>query len=158
MTTARFTVPKQRLAQLLRTPGGPPAVEALAAARENLAELKPQCVGELKGLLEAAETTFVTLRGYDEGGLAALYDSAVRGIGLGDLCGAGSVDVALHSLCDLLDHLQTQGAWDAEAVGVHLRAWRLLITTELPAEGAQQVLAGLNKVSALFGVPKSEEL
>lgn len=158
MTSARFTVPKQRLAQLLRTPGGPPAAEALAAARDNLAELKPQCVGQLKDLLESAEKTFAGLKGYDEAGLAELYDAAVRGIGLGDLCGAGSVDVALHSLCDLLDHLQTQEAWDAEAVGVHLRAWRLLITTELPPDGAEQVLAGLNKVSALFGVPKSEEL
>jgi len=157
MSTARFTVPKQRLAQLLRTPGGPPAAEALAAARDNLAVLKPQCIGELKDLLEAAEKTYSRLGGYEEAGLAELYEAAVRGVGLGDLCGAGSVDVALHSLCDLLDHLQTQAIYDAEAVGVHLRAWRLLISTELPAEGAQKVLDGLNRVSAKFGVPKSEE-
>jgi hypothetical protein len=157
MSIARFTVPKQRLAQLLRTPGGPPAAEALAAARDNLTVLKPQCVGELKALLEQAEKTFAGLKAYDEAALAELYDASVRGIGLGDLCGAGSVDVALHSLCDLLDHLQTQETYDAEAVGVHLRAWRLLITTELPPEGAEQVLAGLNKVSALYGVPKSDE-
>ena len=157
MTTARFTVPKHRLAQLLRTPGGPPAAEALAAAKENLAELKPLCIGELHELLTAAEKTFAGLTGYDEAGVSALYDSAVRGIGLGDVCGAGSVDVALHSLCDLLDHLKTTERYDAEAVGVHLRAWRLLITTELPAEGAQQVLAGLNRVSALYGAPTSEE-
>lgn len=157
MTTARFTVPKQRLAQLLRKPGGPPAAEALSAAQSNLAELKPQCIGELKVLLEAAEKTFAELSAYDEAGVSALYDSAVRGIGLGDICGAGAVDVALHSLCDLLDNLKTDQRYDAEAVGVHLRAWRLLITTELPPEGAQQVLAGLNKVSALYGGPKVEE-
>jgi hypothetical protein len=56
-----------------------------------------------------------------------------------------------------LDHLQTQEIYEAEAVGVHLRAWRLLISTELPQEGAQQVLAGLNKVSAKYGVPKGDE-
>lgn len=158
MTTARFTVPKQRLAQLLKTPGGLPVAEAVAAAQANLAELKPQCIGELDQLLAAAEKTFAGLgAAYDDAGVSALYETAVRGIGLGDVCGAGSVDVALHSLCDLLDHLKTHERYDAEAVGVHLRAWRLLISTELPPEGAQAVLAGLNKVSAKYGGLKSDD-
>jgi len=155
MTTARFTVPKLRLTQQLKTPGGLPVAEAIAAAEANLAELKPMCIGELQQLLEAAEKTFSRLGpAYDEAGVVELYQTAVRGVGLGDVCGAGSVDVALHSLCDLLDHLQTHQRYDAEAVGVHLRAWRLLISTELPPEGAQAVLAGLNKVSAKYGGPK----
>jgi hypothetical protein len=156
MALARFTVPKQRLAQQLKTPGGLPVAEAVAAAQANLTELKPQCIGELRDLLEAAEKAYAGLSAYEETGVAALYDSAVRGIGLGEICGAGSVDVALHSLCDLLDHLQTHTRYDAEAVGVHLRAWRLLITTELPPEGAQAVLAGLNKVSALYSARRDE--
>ena len=59
-------------------------------------------------------------------------DTAVRGIGLGDVCGAGSVDVALHSLCDLLDHFRTYHRYDTEAVGVHLRAWRLRLDGAVP--------------------------
>jgi hypothetical protein len=158
MTTARFTVPKQRLAQQLKTPGGLPVAEAIAAAQDNLAELKPLCIGELHELLEAAEKVFADLGpAYDEAGVTELYQTAVRGIGLGDVCGAGSVDVALHSLCDLLDHLNTHQRYEAEAVGVHLRAWRLLISTELPPAGAQAVLAGLNKVSARYGELKGEE-
>jgi hypothetical protein len=158
MTTARFTVPKQRLAQLLKVPGGLPVAEAIAAAQTNLAQLKPQCIGELDDLLAAAEKIFAALGpDYDEEGVGALYQTAVRGIGLGDICGAGSVDVALHSLCDLLDHLQTHRRYDAEAVGVHLRAWKLLISIELPPEGAQAVLAGLNKVSAKYSAPKAQE-
>jgi hypothetical protein len=157
MTTARFTVPKQRLAEHLRTPGGLPVAEAVANAQANLAELKPQCVAELRELLEAAEKVFAGLAAYDEASLSALYDASVRGIGLGEVCGAGSVDVALHSLCELLDHLLTQQSFDREAVGVHLRAWRLLITTELPPEGAQAVLGGLVKVSAFYAAPKSED-
>ena len=152
MSTARFTVPKQRLAALLRTPGGPPVEEALTAASANLKTLKPACINELDDLLKAAETIFARLGStFDADGLGELYDTAVRGIGLGDVCGAGSVDVALHSLCDLIDHLLTHQRYDADAVGVHLRAWRLLISTELPPEGAQAVLAGLNKVSARYG-------
>jgi hypothetical protein len=158
MTTARFTVPKQRLAQLLKVPGGLPVTEAIAAAQANLAVLKPQCIGELDNLLAAAEKIFAGLGSdYDEAAVGALYQTAVQGIGLGDVCGAGSVDVALHSLCDLLDHLQTHKRYDREAVGVHLRAWKLLISIELPPEGAQAVLAGLNKVSALYSAPKSDE-
>jgi hypothetical protein len=154
---AHFTVPKQRLAQQLKTPGGLPVAEAVANAQSNLAELKPQCIGELREQLEAAEKIYADLGpGYDAVGVGALYDRAVRGIGLGEVCGAGSVDVALYSLCDLLDHLQTRERYDAEAVGVHLRAWRLLITTELPPEGAQAVLAGLNKVSAFYSTPRNE--
>lgn len=157
MTTARFTVPKHRLDTLLKTPGGLPVAEAVAAAQANLTELKPVAMGELHTLLEAAEKVFARVDAYDEGAVAELYGSAVRGIGLGDVCGAGSVDVALHSLCELLDHLKTHARYDREAVGVHLRAWRLLISTELPPEGAQAVLAGLNKVSALYSAPKAED-
>ena len=156
MTTTRFTVPKQRLAELMRKPGGVPVEEALAAAGANLQELKPDCISELVQLLDEAEAIFARIGpAYDDAAMGELYEASVRGIGLGDVCGAGSVDVALHSLCDLLDHLRTHLRYDAEAVGVHLRAWRLLITTELPPEGAQAVLAGLNKVSALYA--KAEE-
>jgi hypothetical protein len=157
MTTARFTVPKQRLAQLLKLPGGLPVQEALEAAHANLAELQPACMSELQEALSAAETIFAGIgQGYDDQAVVELYNAAVRSIGLGDVCGAKSVDVALHSLCDLLDHFRTHQRYDGEAVGVHLRAWRLLINTELPEEGAQAVLAGLNKVSAHYGAARPE--
>jgi hypothetical protein len=153
MASARFVFPKLNLAQLLKKPGGVPVAEAVAAAQANLADLRPQCMSELHNLLEAAEKVFAGLGStYDQAGVASLYQTAVRGIGLGDVCGAGSVDVALTSLCDLLDHLKTNERYDAEAVGVHLRAWRLLISTEIPPEGAQAVLAGLNRVSAKYAL------
>ena len=159
MSSARFTIPKQRLAEQLRTPGGLPVCDAIAAASANLAELKPACISELQQRLESAEAVFARLGGeFDDAGVVALYETAVGGIGLGEVCGAGSVDVALHSLCDLLDHLRIARKYDAEAVGVHLRAWRLLISTELAPEGAQAVLAGLNRVSALYSTPKPQEV
>jgi hypothetical protein len=113
-------------------------------------------MSELHTLLEAAEKLFAGLAAYDEAAVTSLYETAVRGIGLGDVCGAGSVDVALHSLCDLLDHFRTHQRYDTEAVGVHLRAWRLLISTEIPPEGAQAVLAGLNRVSAKYSAAAAE--
>jgi hypothetical protein len=154
MSGARFTIPKLRLAALLRTPGGLPVEEALAAAEANTATLRPECMAALKELLEEAEAIAARLgSGFDEDALGALYATAVRGIGLGEVCGAASVDAALTSLCDLVDHLRDKRRYDAEAIGVHLRAWRLLMSAGLPPDAAQQVLAGLHKVSALYARP-----
>jgi hypothetical protein len=58
------------------------------------------------------------------------------------------VDKALTSLCDLLDALRTQDRFERDAIGVHLSAWRLLMT--LPQDAADPVLEGLAKVSARF--------
>ena len=157
MTSARFTIPKHRLAEQLRTPGGLPAAEALAAAQDNLKALKEPCLAELQALLEAAEAVFARLGDdFDDARMAELYDVAVRGIGLGEVGGSGAVDVAMHSLCDLIDNLRGQQRHDAEAVGVHLRAWRLLMGAALPPEGVQAVLAGLTKVGALYTTPKPQ--
>ena len=60
------------------------------------------------------------------------------------------MDEALGSFCDLLDHLRSSGQYDPEAIGVHLRAWRLLMSPDLPADGARPVLDGLRKVSAHY--------
>jgi hypothetical protein len=158
MSTARFTVPKQRLAELMRKPGGVPAEEALKAAAENLQELRAPCLAELQDLLEAADATFARIgAGFDDAGLAELYETAVKGIGLGEVSGVASIDLALNSFCDLLDHLRTNQRYDREAVGVHLRAWRLLMSADLPAEGCQAVLSGLHKVSALYSAPRPAE-
>lgn len=157
MSTARFTVPKQRLAELMRKPGGLPAEEALKLAEQNLDELRAPCVTELQTLLDAGEATFARLGAdFDDAGVAELYETAVKGIGLGEVSGKASVDKALNSFCDLLDHLRTHQRYDREAVGVHLRAWRLLMSADLPAEGCQAVLSGLHKVSALYQSPKAE--
>jgi len=60
------------------------------------------------------------------------------------------VDIALTSFCDLLDHLRTLKRYDHDAVGVHVRAWRLLMSAELPKAGAEAILEGLLKVSRRY--------
>lgn len=152
MTTARFVFPKIRLTELLKAPGGLTVAEALEGADANLQTLKPTCLAEQVALLELAEAAFERLGDtFDDAGLAGLYAIAVRGIGTGGVCGAPAVDPALDSFCDLLDHLRTSGQYDREAIGVHVRAWRLLLGPDLPAEGAEPVLDGLRKVSARYG-------
>jgi hypothetical protein len=151
MTSVRFVFPKPRLNELLRMPGGLAVAEAVERAQANLETIKPTCRAELLALLELCEAGSSSLEdAYDEPAVTGLYSLAVKGIGAGDVCGAPAVDIALTSLCDLLDHLRTLGRYDHEAVGVHVRAWRLLMTTDLPKAGAEQVLDGLLKVSSRY--------
>jgi hypothetical protein len=151
MTSVRFVFPKHRLNELLRSPGGLPVAEALERAHANLESIKPTCMAELVALLELCEASYWNLKdAYDEPAVTELYSLAVKGIGAGEICGAPAVDAALTSFCDLLDHLRTLKRYDHEAVGVHVRAWRLLITADLPAAGADQILDGLLKVSRRY--------
>jgi hypothetical protein len=151
MTSVRFVFPKPRLNELLRSPGGLPVAEAIEQARKNLESIKPTCTAELMALLELCEAGFWNLKDdYDDAALAELYTIAVKGIGAGEVCGKPHVDAALTSLCDLLDHLRTLKRFDREAVAVHVRAWRLLMGSDLPEPGARQVLDGLLKVSRRY--------
>lgn len=151
MTTVRFVFPKPRLAQLLRTPGGLPVAEALERAQNNLEELKPTCMAELQALLELAQARLDEMgETLDDAGMADLYAIAVRGIGGGEVCERPSVDVALTSLCDLLDRLRTRGAYDRAAIAVHVQSWRLLMNQDGTEAGAEAVIDGLRKVSARY--------
>jgi hypothetical protein len=151
MTSVRFVFPKPRLNELLRMPGGLPVAEALERAQKNLESIKPTCMAELMALLELCEASYWNLKdNYDEPAVTELYSLAVKGIGAGEVCGTPPVDVALTSFCDLLDHLRTLKRYDHEAVGVHVRAWRLLMSAGLPAAGSEQILDGLLKVSRRY--------
>ncbi|HEX3699128.1 MAG TPA: hypothetical protein VHV27_00485 [Phenylobacterium sp.] len=151
MTSVRFVFPKPRLNELLRTPGGLPVAEAIEQARNNLEAIKPTCTAELLALLELSEAGAANLKDdFDDASMAELYAIAVKGIGAGEVCGVPPVDPALTSFCDLLDHLRTLKRIDREAIGVHVRAWRLLMTAGFPEAGAKQLLDGLLKVSGRY--------
>jgi hypothetical protein len=151
MTAVRFVFPKPRLAELLRTPGGLSVAEAVERAHANLEEIKPTCTADLLALLELCEAGYWTIgEAFDAAAITELYAIAVKGIGAGEVCGLAGVDLALNSFCDLLDHLRTLARFDREAVGVHVRAWRLLMTSDLPEAGRRQIVDGLLKVSGRY--------
>lgn len=154
MSAIRYHVPDHRLGKLLSTPGGLPVADAVAEAETRLAELAAPAREELAALLAASEAAVDRLPGgFDGGALSELYSLAHSGIGLGRLCARPSVDLALQSLCDLLDHLSTHERWDREAVAVHVQAMRLLIVEE--GDGAEAVLLGLQQVSRRYAGPES---
>lgn len=149
MSGARFVIPKVRLAELMRSPGGLAVTEAIARAEQNLEAIKPACRADMLGLLELCDAALREMgETYDEAATMGLYAIAVRGIGAGSVCGAPAVDIALTSLCDLLTHLQGRQALDRKAIEVHLQAWRLLMTQDLPQAACDTVIEGLRRVSA----------
>ncbi|UTP40287.1 hypothetical protein M9M90_03680 [Phenylobacterium sp. LH3H17] len=158
MSAVRIHIPPVRLAKLLRTPGGLPVAEAVQRAGAGLESLKGECLTELQSVLEAAEGCAARAGAtYDPALLDELYAIVATPIGIPSVCGLASVDTALISLSDLLDYLKGQERWDANAVAVHLRAFRLLLHTEGAADaaGAQAVLAGLRKVSQRYARPET---
>lgn len=157
MSAVRFHVPENRLAKLLRIPGGLPIADAVSQADAGLATLEGPAREQLAEVLAATEAAAESLpQGFDEPAIAELYGIAQGAIGLASLCARPSVDIVLQSLCDLLDHLATRQLWDGEAVAVHVRAFRLLMSSEGAREGAgaQAVLQGLQQVSRRYAVPE----
>lgn len=158
MSVVKIHTPKVKLASLLRTPGGRPVVEALAAADKGLGGLKDDCLAELRQTLERAEASVVTLNGvYDGAMVAELYEFISASIGGATTCGLEAIDTCLISLADLLDTLKTLQRWDSNAVAVHLRAFRLLLHTEAAcdAAGTEAILSGLRKVAAHYARDKA---
>ena len=157
MSAVKIFTPPVKLAKLLRTPGGLPVAEAVQRAGAGLAGLKTECLGELKTVLEEAEACAARATGaYDPVVADQLYKIVSTPIGVPSVCGLQSVDTALISLSDLLDYLKGQARWDANAVAVHLRAFRLLLHTEGAADqaGTQANLAGLRQVSQRYAKPE----
>jgi hypothetical protein len=156
MSSVKIHVPLNRLGKLLRTPGGMAVADAVRKAGAGLESLKADCLADLGKVLEAADACAAKANGAnDEAVTAELYAIISTPIGVPSVCGLKSVDTALTSLADLLDYLKSQERWDANAVAVHLRAFRLLLHTEgaKDAAGAQAILEGLRKVSQRYAKP-----
>ncbi|MFC3077892.1 hypothetical protein ACFODL_07320 [Phenylobacterium terrae] len=157
MSAVRFFVPENRLGKLLRIPGGAPVADAVVAAEAGLAELEAPAREELAAALAAVEACAAQRPAqFEAAGLEELYGLAQGAIGLASLCQRPSVDEALRSLCDLLDHLARCERWDAEAVSVHVRSLRLLMgeAGAKDGEAAAAVLQGLRRVSGRYaGTP-----
>jgi hypothetical protein len=149
-------VPENRLAKLLRTPGGKPVAEAMADAKQGLQSLQGDCMADLDKTLAAAEAIAAQAKGqFDPKVAADLYATVSATIGVPTACDLEAVDTALISLSDLLDYLTEKAMWDTNAVAVHLRAVKLLLRTAADKDGAgtQAILEGLRQVSQRFARP-----
>ena len=146
-------VPEVRLAKLIRTPGGKPVADAMRDANKGLQDIQADCLGELTKILEQSEKIAARAGGaFNPTVVGELYTLTSSTIGVATACNLKPIDTMLISLADLLDHMKEQGVWEANAVAVHLRAYRLLLHTEAARDGAgtQAILEGLRKISQRF--------
>jgi hypothetical protein len=155
MSAVQIHVPEVRLAKLIRTPGGKPVADAMRDAHKGLESLQADCLGELTKMLEPVGGPLPSGGVFKDGVVNELYALASSTIGVATTCNLEPIDTMLVSLADLLDHMKEQRSWEANAVAVHLRAFRLLLKTEAARDGAgtQAILEGLRKISQRFAKP-----
>jgi hypothetical protein len=90
--------------------------------------------------VDAAEAEFATLSDrFDAAGLSALR-AVVSGYPDTGAPGAGEVTASLFML---LERLIADGRMDRQAVAVHLRAWRMMLTSQQDAEATRVLIHSL---------------
>lgn len=147
MTVIRRMVPN-RLAALVRKPGGKPIAQAIADAEINLEEIRDACIEALDLILEQMSDVAPKLRtGEDHEALQELYRLSNEVVGIAGVFNLGDVGRAAYSLCDLLDRFDTKGEISAPALLVHMDSLRLL-RLGLPDGEVDRILDGLQAVTA----------
>ena len=102
--------------------------------------------------VEAAEAALADLdTEFDGAGLKALR-AVVAGYPDMGVVGAGEVAASLFML---IEHLIDEGRIDLDALAVHVKAWRLLLTSEPDAEARAALFAGLKAIRNLHTLPKA---
>jgi hypothetical protein len=154
--SVRMMFPKNRLAALIRAPGGLRVADAMAQANANLQSIRGACLDDLQAVVEDLEARVAAYPGgYDAEAAAGIYEVASRSFGVAGAFGMEAVDTALGSLCLLLDNLRLRRTWDADAVVVHVRSLRLVVNAAEADvdDGVEQILNGLRLVSARYALP-----
>lgn len=125
MSVVKFIPYTNRLAKLMKLPGGKRVEEALADADANLKEIEGPCLQVLDELIARirglAETPQPTLDDLDE-----IYARSNEIIGLGGVFGMRDLSAAAYSLCELIDRTRERGGPDRQALAVHVDSLRLL--------------------------------
>lgn len=160
MSVVQFHTPEMRLTKLIRTPGGKPVADATRDAQARLQGLQGDLLKELATVLDQCEAIAARAGGaYVPEVAMELYEKVSATIGVATSCNLAAIDTMLVSLADLLDYLRESESWEANALTVHLRAYRLLLHTEAARDGAgtNAILEGLRKVSQRFAKPAPTE-
>jgi hypothetical protein len=151
---------KNRLGLLLRMPGGIGRSEAVEAAGKAVEELREEFVGAIPGEIQALE-------GLVAGGrkkisaeeLETMLMRAAQLLTLSGTFGYDLLDQVVKRFCDLASGMIEKHIEDVAAVNVHLRAMRLVCPggAELAGEAADNILNGLAKVHAHYGIQRLQQ-
>lgn len=143
MTAATFIQWENRLAKMVREPGGKRIGQALEQAEANLDAIQEDCLKAMDVQIDELERLCA------EGGRRPLEKTKTLIYEGGNdvLAVAGAFELtelgqAAFSLCELVDRLRSRGKWNQAAIEVHLSAFRLL-RQPAPDADRSSVIAGL---------------
>ena len=147
MSTVIVRRPVNRLAKLIRTPGGPTVAQAIADVDERLGAIREPALAELLSLMAAVQAlarVFGPAPADQE--ILAVYNLCNEMLAVAQVAGYPQLGQAALSLCELLDGSMTRKVWNPSAVGVHLDGMLLLADPAQDAEQSEAIVAGLRQV------------
>lgn len=147
MSTVIVRRPVNRLAKLIRTPGGPTVAQAIADVDERLGAIREPALAELLSLMAAVQAlarVFGPAPADQE--ILAVYNLCNEMLAIAQVAGYPQLGQAALSLCELLDGSMTRKVWSPSAVRVHLDGLLLLADPAQDAEQSEAIVAGLRQV------------
>jgi hypothetical protein len=153
----RIRVPN-RLAAVVRKPGGKTIADAVAGAEANLEAIRDDCVAAVDAILAAMIELSTLLKAMPTPeNQAKLYGLADEMIGVAGIAHLPAVGTAAFSVCELVDAFSETGAWNWEAVAVHLNGLKLLraMGDQIDDAAREQVLDGLRAVVKRVGAAEA---
>lgn len=150
MTSVQFLFPENRLAKLVRQPGGIGPHQALAAASANLETISDDLLAGVDEQMQHIEALGADpALAQDPALQAEMYQRSNLVAGMAGHCGRIELGQAAYTLCEVLDRFLGGAAWSAPAVLVHLDALKLLRTMgeAAPEEDRKAVVQGLRQVT-----------
>jgi hypothetical protein len=142
--------PQSRLAVLAARNGGLSSDDAVAAAAQNVEQMRSESDKVLGQTITALEMLLEAFRGDPPSdiALARLRTDADRLVSLSGMFGLASLGRVARSLCDLLAALSTARMRDLSGLAVHVRALRLTLPGAPPMTPAAEarILEELEKL------------
>ena len=147
---ARVFKVENKLAKVVRLPGGRTVAEAIGSADKRIAGVKDVCISamqervrRLAGLAESGRAG--TARVLDE-----IYATANEILGLAGSFQMTELGQAASSLCDITDAFREGAPVSWPAIDVHVDGLRMLSVEACKPDDRQRILIGLLKVRSRF--------
>ena len=126
MTVVTRQFRENLLAKLVLAPSGLTQAAATTAADANLEAIHDECIAEVDHDFDLLKRSAVDPQVADNVMIQrAIYARANTIAGIAGCCGLGEMGEAAFSLCELVDRQIASGAWNPQAVTVHLDAMTL---------------------------------
>jgi len=138
--------PVNRLAKLIRRPGGLTVRRAMAAAEANVHSIRDRCAVAIDRTIE--EIRDLNSQGHGLKNATALYRMSNSIIGTAGAIGMPHLAEAAFSLCETLDRMMNAQRWDSAPVEVHIAAMSRLRTVDGNESICKAILDGLRTLAA----------